>query len=696
MATTLTLLGSSLLILLLLGLPKVDHGTEALRPLHSEAYAALENLKARFGRTAEPFWLLLHAPDDSTMIQQLADADQLLKTARQEKRIDSYTLPHGLWPNPEHQATNRTLLANQIPSHTTLLEIGEQAGFTERSLTFATWILDTLNTATSTPNLFLPHSPLGQWALSRLADRSTPSPYALGIIHPNPDQPNPTQLARDFTQPGKSWLTNWDALGEELLTHVQHDLKLILPAVFLLLLGTLTLTFRRTTEILLGFAALLLSLLILQAVMSLAGWTWNLMNVIALPVLLGTGVDYSIHMQLALRRHNGNLTTVHHGVGRALLLCGATTIAGFASLTLSSNSGLASLGSLCATGMIFIVLTTVFLLPAWWQLANKNQNPTQPLTPPPPQSSNENPNTPTSSKFYRAELWQLALATTRRIPRPALHALASLSMSLYWFLAPSRRHVVTQNLLPLFPQQPHTAKLKAKQLYQQFGRKLVDLWLYESQSNIEHLFGQLHGAEGFHEKLRSKKGVLLVTPHLGNWEFGGPVLARHGIRLLALTLAEPHEPLTEIRKNARAQHGIETLVVRQDPFAFLEVIRRLQNGEVVALLVDRPPKGTSTPVTLFNQTIAASVAPAEIARASGCLILPVHLVRNPTGRYDATVLPEIQYDRASLRSPTARHQLAGEILRAFENTIRQHADQWFHFVPIWSPNTSDASPRSRQ
>ncbi|MGA1237000.1 MAG: MMPL family transporter, partial [Limisphaerales bacterium] len=504
--TTIALLIASTLTLLLAGLPKVDHGTEALRPLHSEAYAALENLKARFGRTAEPFWLLLHAPDDATMIQDLEATNQRLKTALNEGRIDSYTLPHGLWPNPANQAANRTLLAQQLPSHADLLQVGQETGFTERSLTFANWILESLTTASSNTNLFLPQSPLGQWALSRLADRSTPSPYALGIIHPNPENPDAIQLANEFTQPGKTWLTNWDALGEELLLHVQHDLKVILPAVFLLLLGTLTLTFNRLTEILLGFAALLLSLLVLQAVMSLAGWTWNLMNVIALPVLLGTGVDYSIHMQLALRRHNGNLTTVHHGVGRALLLCGATTIAGFASLTLSSNSGLASLGSLCATGMIFIVLTTVFLLPAWWRIANPQNTPHhQPNTPPTIKPA-------TSSKFYRADLWQLALTTVRWIPRPALHALASLTMTLYWHLAPSRRHIVTQNLLPLFPQQPHTANLKAKQLYQQFGRKLVDLWLYESNSNIEHLFGQLHGAEGFHEKLQSKKGVLLVTP----------------------------------------------------------------------------------------------------------------------------------------------------------------------------------------
>jgi lauroyl/myristoyl acyltransferase len=36
-----------------------------------------------------------------------------------------------------------------------------------------------------------------------------------------------------------------------------------------------------------------------------------------------------------------------------------------------------------------------------------------------------------------------------------------------------------------------------------------------------------------------------------------------------------------------------------------------------------------------------------------------------------------------LRSRESRHKLTQEIMRAFEPAIRQHLDQWYHFVPIW-------------
>jgi predicted RND superfamily exporter protein len=84
------------------------------------------------------------------------------------------------------------------------------------------------------------------------------------------------------------------------------------------------------------------------------------------PLLLGMGVDFAIHMQLALRRHGGDVRFVRRSIGRALLLAGSTTVAGFGSLSFASNAGMASLGKVCATGIACAMLTAVFLLPAWW------------------------------------------------------------------------------------------------------------------------------------------------------------------------------------------------------------------------------------------------------------------------------------------------------------------------------------------
>jgi lauroyl/myristoyl acyltransferase len=137
-----------------------------------------------------------------------------------------------------------------------------------------------------------------------------------------------------------------------------------------------------------------------------------------------------------------------------------------------------------------------------------------------------------------------------------------------------------------------------------------------------------------------------------------------------------------MRQASRAKWGIETLVIGEDPFAFVEVIRRLEGGATVALLMDRPPEASAVTVELFGRPFSASISAAELARASGCVLLPVYLPRNHHG-YAAHILPAVPYDRAALRQREARLQLTREIMRAFEPAIRQHLDQWYHFVPIW-------------
>src|SRR6266704_4388621 len=111
-----------------------------------------------------------------------------------------------------------------------------------------------------------------------------------------------------------------------------------------------------------------LSTLTLFTVMRLAGWSWNLLNLMALPLILGTGVDYSIFMQLALRRHQGDLRMAYRSVGRALLLCGGTACAGFGYLAFSTNAGMGSLGQVCAIGIGTNMLISIFLLPVWWHV----------------------------------------------------------------------------------------------------------------------------------------------------------------------------------------------------------------------------------------------------------------------------------------------------------------------------------------
>ena len=308
--------------------------------------------------------------------------------------------------------------------------------------------------------------------------------------------------------------------------------------------------------------------------------------------------------------------------------------------------------------------------------------------------SNAGPRTSTPSALYRSELWRLGIWTVRLLPYAVCVWLARIGVRIYVALARHRLEIVKANLLVPLKGDVGTADKRAKQLFQQFALKLLDLWRYEAGLQLDNAFGEMTGWPHFLAAQASGRGVLLLTPHLGNWEFGGPLLTQKGVGLQVITLAEPGDDFTEMRQASRARWNIETLVIGNDPMAFLEVIRRLERGATVALLVDRPPAPTAVTVEMFGCPFSASIAAAELARASGCALLPVYLPRNGA-KYDAHILPTIPYDRAKLRDREQRRQLAQSIVRVFEPLILQHLDQWYHFVPLWTQQHNPVANRQK-
>jgi lauroyl/myristoyl acyltransferase len=286
------------------------------------------------------------------------------------------------------------------------------------------------------------------------------------------------------------------------------------------------------------------------------------------------------------------------------------------------------------------------------------------------------------SALYGAMMWRLGLGSARAMSRPVAQKLAAGLCSAYAKTFASRRETLISNVLPAVNGDRARAEEVAQNIFQNFGRKLVDLWRFEAGLSFDNMFSEQTGWEYFRAAHKAGRGVLVVTPHLGNWEFGAPLLTQHGFKLHVITLVEPGRGLTEMRQKARERWGIETIVIGRDPFSFIEVIRRLEAGATVALLMDRPPKTSAIEVELFGKRFDASIAAAELARATGCEILPVSIVASGE-RYAGHVFPPVSYDRAALRDRTARQQLTQRVVAALEPTIRAHIDQWYHFVPVW-------------
>jgi len=93
------------------------------------------------------------------------------------------------------------------------------------------------------------------------------------------------------------------------------------------------------------------------------GLSLSFMNLIVLPMLVGLGVAYGVHLVYAYRLHGDPLVALRV-VTRPILGSSSTTLAGWASLLLASMIGMRGMGWLATLGMIGVSIASLAALPA--------------------------------------------------------------------------------------------------------------------------------------------------------------------------------------------------------------------------------------------------------------------------------------------------------------------------------------------
>jgi hopanoid biosynthesis associated RND transporter like protein HpnN len=132
----------------------------------------------------------------------------------------------------------------------------------------------------------------------------------------------------------------------------------------------LYLALRRFSDVLIVLSPLLLGTLFCAAVMVWLDAPFNFANVIALPLLLGVGVDSGIHMLARARLMGDGTTLASSSTARGVVTSALTTTVSFGNLAFSSHPGTASMGLLLSVGMIAILAATLLVLPAMVRLAD--------------------------------------------------------------------------------------------------------------------------------------------------------------------------------------------------------------------------------------------------------------------------------------------------------------------------------------
>ncbi|MFM1855078.1 MAG: hypothetical protein RLZ83_387 [Pseudomonadota bacterium] len=158
------------------------------------------------------------------------------------------------------------------------------------------------------------------------------------------------------------------------------------------------------------------------------------------------------------------------------------------------------------------------------------------------------------------------------------------------------------------------------------------LWLRATDAPLQDPV-QWVGADLIERALGRPGGVLLLTPHLGAFEFAAQAYAeRFGARQPMTVLYRPARKrwLRELEAAARARPGLSTAPATLA--GVRQMLRALRQGQTVGLLPDQvPPEGQGVWAPFFGRPAYTMTLAARLVRQTGALPLAAWCERLPRG-----------------------------------------------------------------
>ncbi|MFA5167388.1 MAG: lysophospholipid acyltransferase family protein [Candidatus Omnitrophota bacterium] len=291
-------------------------------------------------------------------------------------------------------------------------------------------------------------------------------------------------------------------------------------------------------------------------------------------------------------------------------------------------------------------------------------------------------------RFYRYPLYLLTRLGARvllALPRSWALALANGVGYLGYWLVSRQRTKILENLKLAYgnTKNPEELETIGRRVMGHMLQTAVDFLRFATLSRGQAaLFVDAGEAYSFcKDILQERKGLIIMTAHLGNWELLAGVFGLQDFRGAVVGRRIYYEPYNRWIVGLRSSVGIRTIY--QDE-AVREIRACLKAGEIVGLLPDQDRDSVrGIFVNFFGRPAYTSVAPVKFAMTLGAPILPAFMVRMPGNRYKLLlgnlIWPKIEgNDRtASIRKYTEAW------MKDFEEVIHRYPEQWGWMHDRW-------------
>ncbi|MGB2964303.1 MAG: lysophospholipid acyltransferase family protein [Anaerolineales bacterium] len=227
---------------------------------------------------------------------------------------------------------------------------------------------------------------------------------------------------------------------------------------------------------------------------------------------------------------------------------------------------------------------------------------------------------------------------------------------------------------------------QTQRILEHAGKCYYDLYhFFTKPEKLESMVPFSESMRKFIQICQQKSGLMVVSPHISNFDLVICGLAQNGFRGKILSFPNPGSGY-QLQNEIRVNFGLD-ITPLGDSKLEAEIVNYLKNGGVTATGVDRPVPGRKKKhyVKFFGQPSPLPVGYITTALAADVPVMVVSAFMHPNGQYGFMYSDPIPLKRYKnkLDDIILNTEM---ILEKIEGYIRKVPEQWLMYYPVW-PDT---------
>jgi predicted LPLAT superfamily acyltransferase len=243
----------------------------------------------------------------------------------------------------------------------------------------------------------------------------------------------------------------------------------------------------------------------------------------------------------------------------------------------------------------------------------------------------------------------------------------------------------TKSIFDYFHKRLHYSRVRAVykvyQNYNQLGRSIIDKVVIMSGIPNKFTF-ECDGIANLHQVAALKRGGLLLTAHIGNWETASHLLNDIDARINIVTFDGEDEDIKAYIGSLTGEKGVNLIIIKDDMSHIFKINEAFSNNELVCMPADRFLEGNKTVTVEFLGTGARfPLGPFMLAAR---FKVPVSFVFGmKEGQLHYHLFASELKNYLHLDQDGMINQMVLDFVEAVENKVKKYPEQWYNYYNFW-------------